>query len=74
MDVRQTNCFAQYVNADDGQPGVQLPSVADTFADSSGGRIFASVFCESPQDLVDSAGSSGCETSATFEFENGASH
>jgi hypothetical protein len=70
--LRQTNCFAQYVLADDGQPGASLPSVSDTFADSNGGRIWATVFCESPTNLLESSkpGNSGCETSATFRFEN----
>jgi hypothetical protein len=55
---------------------VTLPSVADTFADSNGRRIWASVFCDAPQNLDESMfpGNSGCESSATFQFENCSSH
>jgi hypothetical protein len=73
-DLRQTNCFAQYVlaNANDGQPSGSLPDVADTYADATGGRIWVSVFCQDPQDLNTSAGEiwAGCQMSATFRIEN----
>lgn len=71
--LRQTSCFGQYVLEDsNGQPAASLASVADTYADSNGGRIWVSVFCEDPQNLDETTkpGNAGCETSATFRFEN----
>jgi hypothetical protein len=74
--LRQTNCTAQYVLANDGQPGLSLPDQADTFADSNGGRFWLSVFCEDPQSLEEAMkpGFSGCAMSATVRFENCSSH
>ncbi len=70
MHLRQTNCFAQYVNVVGGEPGPSLPSVADTMVDNNVGRIWASVFCDAPQNLDEGQkpGNSGCQTSATFAF------
>lgn len=70
--LRQTTCYALYETPNNGQPGASLPSVADTFADNNGGRIWASVFCPSPmnEDEAMKPGNSGCETSAVFRFEN----
>jgi hypothetical protein len=70
--LRQTNCFALYENPNNGSPGAAMPSVADTYADNSGGRIWASVFCPSPMNLEEMSkpGNSGCETSVVFRFEN----
>jgi hypothetical protein len=80
MHLRQAmTCFAQYDTIIDGQPATvssnglsPLPTVADTFADSNGGRIWASVFCTSPmnEDETMKPGNSGCEISVNFRFEN----
>jgi hypothetical protein len=71
--LKQTNCFAQYTTVTGvATPGASLPGQADTFADNSGGRIWASVFCSSPTNLLESQkpGNAGCAISATFRFEN----
>jgi hypothetical protein len=68
----QNDCTAQYVTADNGSPGTSLPTQADVFADDKGGRIWASVFCPSPTNTLESQkpGNAGCMMSATFRFEN----
>jgi hypothetical protein len=72
--LRETDCTAQYVLADTGSPGASLPSVADTFADDKGGRIWVSVFCPTPKNLdTDKPGNESCKMSTTFRFENCAS-
>lgn len=70
--LEETDCTAQYLLADNGSPGNPLPSPADVFADDHGGRIWASVFCPKPTNLLESQkpGNAGCEMSATFRFEN----
>lgn len=69
--LKQANCFAQYVHVDNGEPGTPLPDEADTFADDKGGKIWASIFCGTPQQIKSGAqGNDACKTSATFRFEN----
>ncbi len=70
--LQQKDCFAQYVLVDNGQPGNPLPKPADVFADDHGGRIWVSVFCPSPTNLLESQkpGNAGCLMSTTFRFEN----
>ena len=71
-NLLENDCTAQYTLADNGEPGNSLPPQADVFADDKGGRIWASVFCPSPQNTLESQkpGNAHCETSATFRFEN----
>ena len=69
----QHTCTAQYVYPDNGSPGTtSLPDVADTYADSNGGRIWISVYCNEAMNLLESQkpGNAGCEMSAVFRFEN----
>ncbi len=70
--LRETDCTAQYELDNNGSAGASLPGIADTYADDKGGRIWASVFCPKPQNLLESQkpGNAGCETSMTFRFEN----
>jgi hypothetical protein len=53
-------------------PGPSLPPVADTIAVNNIGRIWASVFCEDPQNLDEAQkpGNAGCAATATFGLEN----
>jgi hypothetical protein len=72
-------CTAQYVYPDNGAPGTtSLPDEADTYADSNGGRIWLSVFCQAGMggttvtNLLETSkpGNSGCETYTTLRVEN----
>jgi len=69
--LQQTDCFAQYVLADNGSPGNSLSNLADVFADDKGGRIWASIFCPKLTNLdPNKSGLDGCMGSTTFRFEN----
>jgi len=72
----QKDCYAQYTEADPALlSGPSLPDAADVFADNNGGRIWVSVFCP---DAVNTNTSNqitkACQGTATFRFENCASH
>ena len=74
--LHEADCFAQYVTVVGAAPGTSLPKAADTYADSNGGRIWASVFCNAPvnEDEQQKPGNKGCMMYATFRFENCTSH
>jgi len=72
-NLLENDCTAQYLEVDNGEPSINaLPPQADVFADDKGGRIWASIFCPTPQNTLESQkpGNSECEMSATFRFEN----
>jgi hypothetical protein len=72
--LQETDCYAEYVLADNGSPGTSLSSLADVFADDKGGRVWASVFCPTLKNLdTNKSGLDGCMASTTFRFENCAS-
>ncbi len=75
--LNQKDCFAQYLAVDNGSPSATtaLPDPADVFADDNGGRIWLSIFCPSPTNLLESQkpGNAGCMSSMTIRFENCAS-
>lgn len=71
--LNEKDCFAQYVLADNGQPGAPLPGQANTQinADQSAGAVWVSVFCPTLVNLdQNKAGLDGCMGSATFRIEN----
>ena len=76
VHLQDKSCFAVYEQALAGSPAASLPNQADTYADSNGGRIWVSVFCDSATNLLEQQkpGNPGCAMSATFRFENCTSH
>ena len=71
--LNQKTCFAQYVLADNGSPGLSLPGPADTKvnADGNAGAVWLSVFCPALTNLTTGkSGLDGCMGSATIRVEN----
>jgi hypothetical protein len=76
VNLFQKDCYAQYTTADPALlTGNSLPDVADTYADTQGGRIWLSVFCPNAVNQNTSNQiTKACQGTATFRFENCASH
>ena len=71
--LNEKDCFAQFVLADNGQPGASLPASADVQvnADKSAGAVWVSVFCPTLVNLTTGkSGLDGCMGSTTFRIEN----
>ena len=71
--LNEKDCFAQYVLADNGQPGNSLPPTADVKVNKDGnaGAVWVSVFCPKLTNLTTGkSGLDGCMGSATFRIEN----
>jgi hypothetical protein len=71
--LNEKDCYAQYVLADNGNPGNALPGPADTKVnpDGNAGAVWLSVFCPKLTNLdTGKSGLDGCLGSATFRIEN----
>jgi hypothetical protein len=71
--LNEKDCFAQYVLADNGSPGLSLPGPADTKVNKDGnaGAVWITVFCPKLVNLTSGkSGLDGCMGSATFRIEN----
>ncbi len=76
LNLVQKDCYAQYTSADPATlTGTPLPPAADVYADNNGGRIWVSVFCpDAVNQNTSNQITKACQGTATFRFENCASH